>query len=393
MITLDNYNFLNKTALVRVDFNVPLNGRSVGDDTRIKAAIPTIEKIINDGGSVILMSHLGRPKGKDDTLSLELVAEHLNTLIPQRVHFAKDCIGGYAKIAVDNLPKGEVLMLENLRFYNEETEGNEDFAEELASYADVYVNDAFGTAHRAHASTTIVAKHFPNNKVAGYLLSKEVESIEKVLSEGEKPILAIVGGAKVSSKLSILKNLVAKVDEIIIGGGMAFTFLKAMGYKVGKSLVENDLIDTAKDFLANASINNVKIHLPLDVVCNNAFENEGRICERDVNNIQDDEMGLDIGLKTCQQFKEVINRAKTILWNGPMGVFELSSFAEGTIYIAKSVSESGERGAFTVVGGGDSVTAINKFNLADKISHVSTGGGAMLEYIEGKTLPGIAALN
>lgn len=390
---LDNYNFSGKKALVRVDFNVPFSGIQVGDDTRIKAALPTINKILNDGGAVILMSHLGRPKGRDQKLSLKPVAEHLTGLIPNKVFFTDDCQGISVKQACEKLEMGQVLMLENLRYYEEETAGDEDFSRFLADLADVYVNDAFGTAHRAHASTTIVASFFPNDKVAGYLLEKEVISIKKVLEDGKKPILAIVGGAKVSSKLSILDNLVEKVDEIIIGGGMAFTFLKALGYKVGQSLIEEDLLDTAKQFLINAKAKNVLIHLPIDVVCNNTFGNTGNITTKDVSEIGDDEMGLDVGPQSSALFNEAIARANTILWNGPMGVFEMSSFAEGTITIAKSVADRTDQGAFSVVGGGDSVSAINQFKLSHKVSHVSTGGGAMLECIEGKILPGIAALD
>lgn len=390
---LDNYNFSGKKALVRVDFNVPFSGIQVGDDTRIKAALPTINKILNDGGAVILMSHLGRPKGRDQKLSLKPVAEHLSGLIDNKVFFTDDCQGISVKQNCEKLEMGQVLMLENLRYYDEETAGDEDFARFLAEQADVYVNDAFGTAHRAHASTTIVASFFPNDKVAGYLLEKEVISIKKVLEDGQKPILAIVGGAKVSSKLSILDNLVEKVDEIIIGGGMAFTFLKALGYNVGQSLIEEDLLDTAKQFLINAKAKNVLIHLPIDVVCNNTFGNTGNITTKDVSEIGADEMGLDVGPQSSALFNESIARAKTILWNGPMGVFEMSSFAEGTITIAKSVADQTDKGAFSVVGGGDSVSAINQFKLSHKVSHVSTGGGAMLECIEGKTLPGIAALD
>ena len=393
MIGLDNYNFSGKKALIRVDFNVPFVDGQVGDDTRIQAALPSIKKILADGGSVILMSHLGRPKGKDAKLTLAPVAKHLDGLIENDVLFVQDCIGDEVKTAAYNLKAGQVLLLENLRFYAEETAGDKAFAEQLASLADVYVNDAFGTAHRAHASTTIVAASFPNDKVAGYLLEKEIISIKKVLEEGKSPVLAIVGGAKVSSKLSILENLVEKVDEIIIGGGMAFTFLKSLGYAVGKSLIEDDLLPVATQFLASAKAKNVKIHLPMDVVCNTEFSNEGAITTKDVSEMADNEMGLDVGPNSSDLFDEAINRANTILWNGPMGVFEMSSFAEGTIRIAKSVANRTDSGAFSVVGGGDSVTAVNKFKLSHKVSHVSTGGGAMLECIEGKILPGIEALN
>tara|TARA_R110001592_G_scaffold307299_2_gene580968 strand:+ start:515312 stop:516493 length:1182 start_codon:yes stop_codon:yes gene_type:complete len=393
MIGLDNYNFSGKKALIRVDFNVPFVDGQVGDDTRIQAALPSIKKILADGGSVILMSHLGRPKGKDAKLTLAPVAKHLDGLIENDVLFVQDCIGDEVKTAASNLKAGQVLLLENLRFYAEETAGDKAFAEQLASLADVYVNDAFGTAHRAHASTTIVAASFPNDKVAGYLLEKEIISIKKVLEEGKSPVLAIVGGAKVSSKLSILENLVEKVDEIIIGGGMAFTFLKSLGYAVGKSLIEDDLLPVATQFLASAKAKNVKIHLPMDVVCNTEFSNEGAITTKDVSEMADNEMGLDVGPNSSDLFDEAINRANTILWNGPMGVFEMSNFAEGTIRIAKSVANRTDSGAFSVVGGGDSVTAVNKFKLSHKVSHVSTGGGAMLECIEGKILPGIEALN
>ena len=393
MIGLDNYNFSGKKALIRVDFNVPFVDGNVGDDTRIKAALPSINKILADGGSVILMSHLGRPKGKDQKLTLAPVAQHLDGLIDNEVLFVDDCVGEKVKEAAGSLKPGQVLLLENLRFYAEETAGDTEFAQQLASLADVYVNDAFGTAHRAHASTTIAAASFPEDKVAGYLLEKEIVSIKKVLEEGQSPILAIVGGAKVSSKLSILENLVEKVDEIIIGGGMAFTFLKSLGYSVGKSLIEDDLLPTATQFLASAKAKNVKIHLPIDMVCNTSFANEGEISTKDAADMADNDMGLDVGPKSSDLFDEAINRANTILWNGPMGVFEMSNFAEGTIRIAKSVANRTDAGAFSVVGGGDSVTAVNQFKLSHKVSHVSTGGGAMLECIEGKTLPGIEALN
>lgn len=393
MIGLNDYNFSNKKAIIRVDFNVPVQDGKVSDDTRIKAALPTINKVLKDGGAVILMSHLGRPKGKEEKFSLKVVAEYLSGLIDNKVSFAEDCQGDVAKNAAENLHSGEVLLLENLRFYDEEKKGDENFAKELASLADCYINDAFGTAHRAHASTTVIAQFFPNDSIAGFLMEKEVKNIERVLNHGESPVLAIVGGAKVSSKIDILENLVGKVDELIIGGGMAFTFLKALGYNTGKSLVEDDKVEVAKKLIDEAKAKGVNILLPSDAICNTAFsETEGEIASRNITDIADNEMGLDVGEASIKLFEESIAKAKTILWNGPMGVFEMTAFAKGTIAIAKKVAEATDNGAFSVVGGGDSVAAVNQFELSNRISHVSTGGGAMLEFIEGKVLPGIAAL-
>ena len=393
MIGLNDYSFSNKKAIIRVDFNVPVQDGKVSDDTRIKAALPTINKVLKDGGAVILMSHLGRPKGKEEKFSLKVVAEYLSGLIDNKVSFAEDCRGDIAKNAAENLQNGEVLLLENLRFYDEEKKGDENFAKELASLADCYINDAFGTAHRAHASTTVIAQFFPNDSIAGFLMEKEVKNIERVLNHGESPVLAIVGGAKVSSKIDILENLVGKVDELIIGGGMAFTFLKALGHNTGKSLVEDDKVEVAKKLIEEAKSKGVNLLLPTDAICNTAFsETEGEIASRNITDIADNEMGLDVGEASIKLFEESIAKAKTILWNGPMGVFEMAAFAKGTIAIAKKVAEATDNGAFSVVGGGDSVAAVNQFELSNRISHVSTGGGAMLEFIEGKVLPGIAAL-
>lgn len=394
MNPFNTINFKDKKVIVRVDFNVPLNSDfQVTDDTRIKTAIPTIKKILKDGGSVILMSHLGRPKnGPEDRFSLKHIISSVNKNLDLNLQFANDCIGVSAKEMVNDLKPGEVLLLENLRFYKHETSGDLNFAEQLSKYADFYVNDAFGTAHRAHASTTIIAQFFNQNKSFGLLLEKEIESVDKVMKSGEKPITAIVGGAKVSSKISIIENLFDAVDHIIIGGGMAYTFIKALGGKTGNSLVEMDLLDTAKQILDNAKAKEVEIHLPIDTVIADAFDNNASKKECDIFEIPDGWLGLDIGAKTINQYVDVIHRSKTILWNGPMGVFEMSNFEHGTKDIALALVEATNNGSFTLVGGGDSVAAINKFELADLVSHVSTGGGAMLEYLEGKVLPGIQAI-
>lgn len=394
MQTVDSINFSGKKALIRVDFNVPLNDQfEVTDDTRISASIPTIKKIINDGGAVILMSHLGRPKnGPEDKFSLKHTIATLEKLVGAPVKFANDCVGKEATEKAAQLKSGEVLLLENLRFYNEETKGDVAFAEKLSKLGDVYVNDAFGTAHRAHASTAIIAQFFPNNKYFGYLLAKEIESVSKVLKENTKPVTAIVGGAKVSSKIIIIENLLDSIDNLIIGGGMVFTFIKALGGKVGNSLVEDDFLATAKEILEKANAKNVAVFLPEDSVVSTAFNNESEVKIFDTNNIPDGWMGLDIGEKAMAAYSNCIKNSKTILWNGPMGVFEMSNFEKGTKTVAEAIAEATSNGAFSLVGGGDSVAAVNQFNLADKMSHVSTGGGAMLEYLEGKTLPGIAAI-
>lgn len=390
-----NYNFQNKRALIRVDFNVPLDKETyeVKDDTRIRAALPTINHILENGGSVVLMSHLGRPKnGPDAKNSLQHVIRHLNHLLNREVQFADDCIGQDSFEKSKNLKAGEVLLLENLRFYAEETAGDIDFAKKLAKHGDCYVNDAFGTVHRAHASTTVVAQFFPNDKMFGYLIEGEIIAVDKVLNSNEKPLTAIVGGAKVSSKISILERFLDKVDNLIIGGGMAYTFIKAQGGKVGNSLVEDDYLDTAKSIMAKAAEKGVKIILPSDTFIAEAFDNEALVKSCPTNAIPDGWMGLDIGANTRKEFADVIERSKLILWNGPMGVFEFSNFNKGTVAIAEAVALATEEGAYSLVGGGDSVAAVNQFGFADKVSYVSTGGGAMLEYLEGIALPGIEAI-
>ncbi len=394
MIKFQDYNFKGKKAIIRVDFNVPLNAeKQITDDTRIRMALPTIEKILSDGGSVVLMSHLGRPKGgPEEKYSMKPLVPYLTKALGREVKFADDCIGEETLALKNNLKAGEVLLLNNLRFYKEEEKGNKEFAQKLAEGVDVYVNDAFGTAHRAHASTTIIAEFFPNDKMFGFLLANEVESMDKVLKQGEKPITAILGGAKVSSKISVIENLLGKVDNIIIGGGMTYTFIKAMGGKVGNSLVEEDYLETALSVMQAAKEKGVTIYFPSDSLNADKFDNEANTSVSEINNVPEGLMGLDISEKSIALFKEVILKSKTILWNGPMGVFEMSNFAKGTIAIANALVEATENGSFTLVGGGDSVAAINQFNLADKVSYVSTGGGAMLEYIEGKVLPGVAAI-
>lgn len=392
--TIDSYNFSGKKALIRVDFNVPLNEQfEVTDNTRILASIPTIKKVLNGGGAVILMSHLGRPKsGYEDKFSLKHIVAEVEKLVGQPIKFAPDCIGKEATTLAESLKPGEVLMLENLRFYASETKGDLDFTEKLAKLGDVYVNDAFGTAHRAHASTTIIAQFFPNDKMFGYLIEKEIFSVSKVLSEGVAPITAIVGGAKVSSKIIIMEQLLDKVNNIIIGGGMAYTFAKAQGGNIGSSLVEMDFLETALDILAKAKKKKVTILLPEDTLAADKFSEDANTQVCDTNNIPDGWMGMDIGEKAIASFTDCIVNSKTILWNGPVGVFEMDKFQNGTKAIALAVAEATKKGAFTLVGGGDSVAAVNKFNLAEQVSHVSTGGGAMLEYLEGKELPGIAAI-
>jgi phosphoglycerate kinase len=396
MSRFSDFNFAGKKALIRVDFNVPLDDQfNITDDTRMTAAVPTIQKILKDGGSVILMSHLGRPKdGPTDKYSLKHLVKHLGELLPgAKLLFANDCIGEEAVKAAAALKPGEVLLLENLRFYKEEEKGDEKFAEKLSKLGDVYVNDAFGTAHRAHASTAVIAKFFDaDKKMFGLLMNSEVESAERVLHQTAKPFTAIIGGAKVSDKILIIENLLDKATDIIIGGGMAYTFMKAQGGKIGKSLCEEDRLDTAAELLKKAEAKGVCIHLPSDSTIADKFDEHANTSASPSNNIPDGWMGLDIGMNACEQFSNVIHKSKTILWNGPMGVFEISKFQHGTKEIAKAVAEATQKGAFSLVGGGDSVSAVNQFGYADKVSYVSTGGGALLEYFEGKELPGIAAL-
>ena len=390
MKTIDNFNFKGKKALIRVDFNVPVNENfEVTDVTRIEAAKPTISKILNDGGSAILMTHFGRPKGKDDKYSLSHIVKKVGEVLGVPVHFAADCIGEVAEKAAKELKAGEVLLLENVRFYPEEEKGNEEFAGKLAKLGDIYVNDAFGTAHRAHASTTILAKFFPTAKCFGYLLAKEIESIEKVMKTGEKPVTAILGGSKVSSKITIIENILPKVNNLIIGGGMAYTFIKALGGKIGKSICENDKLDLALEILDKAKKLGVEVYLPIDVVVGKEFDNNTETQIVKANNIPDDWEGLDSGTETLQNNKQVLLNSKTILWNGPVGVFEMPNFAKGTIAIGEYVAEATKNGAFSLVGGGDSVAAVKQFGFEDRVSYVSTGGGAMLESLEGKILPGI----
>ena len=397
MSEFSNHNFKGQKALIRVDFNVPLNENlEITSDARMKAAVPTIQKILADGGSVILMSHLGRPKtGPADKFSLKHLVNHLSELLGGvKVNFADDCIGEKAETAAAALQPGEVLLLENLRFYKEEEKGDEAFAEKLSKLGDVYVNDAFGTAHRAHASTAIIAKFFPQEKkMFGLLMEGEVKSAQKVLKESEKPFTAILGGAKVSDKILIIENLMEKATDIIIGGGMAYTFFKAMGGNIGSSLCEEERIETAKEILEKAKAKGVNIHLPSDSIIADKFAADANVSESPSGNIPDGWMGLDIAQQAREQFANVIKSSKTILWNGPMGVFEMEKFQSGTKAIADAVAEATQNGAFSLVGGGDSVSAVNKFGYKDKVSYVSTGGGAMLEFFEGKELPGIAAVN
>jgi len=393
MKTLFDFNFKNKKALVRVDFNVPLDENfNVTDVNRIEGAKPTIDKILADGGSVILMSHLGRPKGVEEKYSLKHIVSKTEEVLGVTVKFASDCIGSVAEKAAADLKPGEVLLLENLRFYKEEEAGDVDFSKKLASLGDIYVNDAFGTAHRAHASTTIIAQFFPNDKCFGTLLAKEIESLNKVLKDSEKPVTAILGGSKVSSKITVIENILDKVDHMIIGGGMTFTFVKALGGKVGDSICEDDKMQMALDILHLAKEKNVHIHIPVDVVAADAFSNDANTKIVDVREIPDGWQGLDAGPKSLENFKQVIMNSKTILWNGPLGVFEMETFAKGTITLGNYIAEATANGAFSLVGGGDSVAAVKQFGLEPKMSYVSTGGGAMLEMLEGRTLPGIAAI-
>ena len=393
MKTLNDFNFNNKKAIIRVDFNVPLDENfKVTDATRIEAAKPTIDKILKDGGSVILMSHLGRPKGVEAKYSLQHIVAKTEEILGQKVHFASDCIGEIAENAAKNLQPGEILLLENLRFYAEEEKGDVEFSKKLASLGDIYVNDAFGTAHRAHASTTIIAQFFKEAKCFGYLLAKEIESIEKVLKNSEKPVVAILGGSKVSSKITVIENILDKVNHMIIGGGMTFTFVKALGGKIGNSICEDDKLELAIEILKQAKEKGVQIHIPVDVVAADAFSNDANTQVVDVNKIPDGWQGLDAGPKSLEIFKRIILDSKTILWNGPLGVFEMENFAKGTISLGEYIAESTANGAFSLVGGGDSVAAVKQFGLEPKMSYVSTGGGAMLEMLEGRTLPGIAAI-
>ncbi len=392
MTSINDYNFQGKRALVRVDFNVPMDEfYRVTDTTRIRAAIPTIKKILSDGGSCVLMSHLGRPKGEDPDLSLRYVVPAIEELLGQSVNFAGSIVDEKAFEASANLNTGEVLLLENLRYDPREKSGDLEFAKLLSKHADVYVNDAFGTAHRAHASTAVVAQFF-EEKMFGLLLENEIKNIDIVLHHAEKPLTAIVGGAKVSSKIDIIQNLLSKTDHLIIGGGMAYTFLKAKGGKIGSSLVEDDYVEKALEIMKKAEELGVSIHLPEDTVCANEFHNDAKIQTVKSFEIPDGWMGLDIGLKAIEKYTEVILKSKTILWNGPMGVFEMPSFSKGTEQVANMVAKATIKGAFSLIGGGDSVAAINQFELSNQVSYISTGGGAMLEYLEGKVLPGIAAM-
>jgi phosphoglycerate kinase len=396
MSKFSDYNFKGQKALIRVDFNVPLNDKyEITDDTRMNAAVPTIQKVIKDGGSVILMSHFGRPKeGPSEKYSLKHLLVQLRRLLNgETVLFANDCIGEEAFKLSSDLKTGEVLLLENLRFYKEEEKGDKIFAEKLSKLGDVYVNDAFGTAHRAHASTAVIANFFPQEKrMFGLLMEGELKSAEKVLHNSEKPFTAVIGGAKVSDKILIIENLLDRASDIIIGGGMAYTFMKAMGGKIGSSLCEEDRLEVAVELLKKAAMKNVCIHLPPDSIIADKFSNDAETSDAPSNNIPDGWMGLDIGPNACEQFLNVIKHSKTILWNGPMGVFEMEKFRHGTKAMAKAIVSATQNGAFSLIGGGDSVSAINQFGYADKVSYVSTGGGAMLEYFEGKTLPGIAAI-
>lgn len=395
MKTISDFNFSNKKAIIRVDFNVPLNEQfQVTDDNRITAAKPTINKIVNDGGVAILMSHLGRPKnGPEDQFSLKHIVSKAEEVLGKKITFVSDSIGSEVEKTVANAQPGDIILLENLRFYKEEEAGDKSFAEKIAKLGDIYVNDAFGTAHRAHASTAIIADFFPENKCFGYLLAKEIESIDKVLNDSQKPVVAVLGGSKVSSKITIIENILDKIDHMIIGGGMMFTFIKAQGGHIGNSIVEDDKLDLALEILKKAKEKNVQIHIPVDVIAADAFDNNANTQTVDADNIPAGWQGLDVGPKTLEEFKPVILNAKTILWNGPLGVFEMEKFAQGTITLGDFIAEATKKGAFSLVGGGDSVAAVKQFGLEDQMSYVSTGGGAMLEMLEGKTLPGIAAIS
>lgn len=395
MQDIHSYNFAGKRALIRVDFNVPLDKETmeITDDTRIRAAVPTIKHILENGGSVVIMSHLGRPKfDNEPEFSLEHIAGHVAQLLESDVIFTGDCIGEEAFEITRNLDAGKVVLLDNVRYHIEETAGDEDFAKKLSKHGDVYVNDAFGTAHRAHASTTVVAKFFPNDKMFGFLIENEIKSVAKVLESDEKPVTAIVGGAKVSSKITIIERLLDKVDNLIIGGGMAYTFVKANGGKIGSSLVEDDYLELASKIMEAAKAKGVNLYIPEDTVIADDFNNDANRETVAIDAIPDGWMGLDVAEKSVAACEAILADSKVILWNGPMGVFEMENFQHGTAAVAKAIAAATSNGAFSLIGGGDSVAAINKFNLADQVSHVSTGGGAMLEYLEGKVLPGIAAI-
>ncbi len=394
MKTINDFNFQGKKALVRVDFNVPQDEQyNVTDNTRIAAVKPTVDKIINDGGSVILMTHLGRPKGEvSNQFSLKHIVNEVSTVLGKEVKFVDDCVGENAEAAAAILQPGEILLLENLRFHNEEEKGDSHFAEQLSKLGDAYVNDAFGTAHRAHASTAVIADYFPSTKFFGLLMAKELEAIDKVLKKGEKPVTAILGGSKVSTKITIIENILPAIDNIIIGGGMAFTFIKALGGKIGNSLVEDDKLELALEILAKAKQHKVEVYLPIDVLVADDFNNEANVEEVSVYEIPEGWMGLDAGIKTREKINDVILNSRTILWNGPIGVFEMSNFANGTIALGDSIESATKLGAFSLVGGGDSVAFVKQFGYADKVSYVSTGGGAMLESLEGLELPGVAAI-
>ena len=393
MKTINDFNFKNKKALIRVDFNVPLDEKfNVTDVTRIEAARPTILKILKDGGSCVLMSHLGRPKGVEEKYSLKHILAKVSGILGVSVKFATNCVGKEAEKASENLKNGEVLLLENLRFHPEEKAGDLEFAKQLSKLGDIYVNDAFGTAHRAHASTTIVAQFFPEKKCFGNLLHQEIVSLKKILEEGEKPVLAILGGAKVSSKITVIENILDKIDHLIIGGGMSFTFIKAQGGKIGNSICEDDKQELALEILKQAKAKGVQIHIPVDVIAADAFSNDANTQVCDITNIPDGWEGVDAGPKSIEIFDKIVQKSKTILWNGPLGVFEMEKFAGGTIALGNSIAKATKNGTFSLVGGGDSVAAVKQFGFANKVSYVSTGGGAMLESLEGKTLPGIEAI-
>ncbi|MBB6371288.1 phosphoglycerate kinase [Chryseobacterium shigense] len=395
MKTINDFNFKDKKALVRVDFNVPQDDQlKVTDNTRIVTVKPTVEKILNDGGAVILMTHLGRPKGEvKDEFSLKHIVNEVSAVLGKEVKFVDECIGEKAEKVASELQPGEILLLENLRFHNEEEKGDEGFAQQLAKLGDAYVNDAFGTAHRAHASTAVIAQYFESTKFFGLLMAKELQAIDKVLRKGEKPVTAILGGSKVSTKITIIENILPAIDNLIIGGGMAFTFIKALGGKIGNSLVEEDKLPLALEILGKAKENNVKVYLPSDTIIAEAFNNDAERKEADIYAIPEGWMGLDAGPKSRDQFNDVLLNSRTILWNGPIGVFEMSNFAAGTVALGDSISEATKLGAFSLVGGGDSVAFVKQFGYDDKVSYVSTGGGAMLESLEGLELPGVAAIN
>jgi phosphoglycerate kinase len=394
MKSIDTFDFKKKNAIIRVDFNVPLNeNNEITDDTRMRAAVPTIKKVLSSGGSAILMSHLGRPKGGyEEKFSLKHLVKHLSRLTGATVKFADDCIGNVPSEMARALKPGEILLLENLRFHKEETKGNEEFASELASLADVYINDAFGTAHRAHASTTIVAHYFPEDRMFGYLIEKELDALDKVLEDPKKPFTAIMGGAKVSDKILVIENLLDRVDNLIIGGGMTYTFIKAAGGNIGGSIVEEDKLDVANDLIAKAKAKNVRLILPTDNIVADKFDAGASTRETAIDQVPDGWLGLDIGESSINEFTSIIKESRTILWNGPMGVFEMEKFQKGTKSIAMAIADATGKGAFSLIGGGDSVAAINKYDLGEKVSFVSTGGGAMLEYMEGRELPGIKAI-